>query len=102
MRAVKTLLFPAEDLLGEHYPEFLNYLDRYEDAYGKYLLDTVDDLLNQEAEDEVKDEIINKGIDLVFERVGDFSRFKGIENMLPDKVLERSENERTKSNGDQI
>lgn len=59
--------------------DFIAYLDKFNDFAGKYLIDTVEDLLFLGAEMDQKKEVLEQTVKLLWERVGDFYRLRGID-----------------------
>ena len=58
---------------------FMDYLNQFKDFAGDYLIDTVEDLLFLGAEMETKKQVLEETVKLLWERVGDFYRLKGID-----------------------
>jgi len=56
--------------------EFYNYLDKFDDFAGKYIIDTIEDLVFLDADG--REEILEQVTKLLWERVDQFYKFQAL------------------------
>lgn len=88
LEILRKTIFKIERLLTvENYVRFLNFLDRYDDAWGKHMIDNIEDLALGNWDNVSKENYEKQAIRIIFERLDDFYKISGIDRNV--EYLER-------------